>query len=197
MQTTSDAEDERRPTAVGMFDVMTLAGDIGGGQASDTSLLPHTGVCHKVLVREELKISRIQRKSRPRPGVQGTSLRAGGKRRKREKTSPDEDYMFHTLTLLEMDLVKFVSSPQNLTQHVNRRAFPGGAVDRNLPANAEDMDLIPGSGLGRFHMSQSNKACAPQPWSPCSRAHVLQLLKLACHNKISHHNEKSKHHNKE
>ena len=45
----------------------------------DTFLLPHTGVCHKVLVREELKISRIQRKSRPRPGVQGTSLRAGGK----------------------------------------------------------------------------------------------------------------------
>ena len=77
------------------------------------------------------------------------------------------------------------------------RAFPGGAVDRNLPANAEDMDLIPGSGLGRFHMSQSNKACAPQPWSPCSRAHVLQLLKPACHNKISHHNEKSKHHDKE
>ena len=48
----------------------------------DTSLLPTHRVCHKVLVREELKnLSRIQRKSRPRPGVQGTSLRAGGKGR--------------------------------------------------------------------------------------------------------------------
>ena len=28
--------------------------------------------------------------------------------------------------------------------------FPGGAVDRNLPVNAEGMGSIP--GLGRFHM---------------------------------------------
>ena len=28
--------------------------------------------------------------------------------------------------------------------------FPGGAVVKNLPANAEDTSLIP--GLGRFHM---------------------------------------------
>ena len=32
--------------------------------------------------------------------------------------------------------------------------FPGGTVDRNLPANEGDMDPIP--GLGRFHMPQSN-----------------------------------------
>ena len=34
--------------------------------------------------------------------------------RKKEKTSCEEDDMFHTLTLLEMDLVKFVSSVRNL-----------------------------------------------------------------------------------
>ena len=28
--------------------------------------------------------------------------------------------------------------------------FPGGVVDKNLPVNAGDMDLIPGPG--RFHM---------------------------------------------
>ena len=31
--------------------------------------------------------------------------------------------------------------------------FPGGAVDKNPPANAEDMGSIP--GLGRSHMPQS------------------------------------------
>ena len=34
------------------------------------------------------------------------------------------------------------------------RDFPGDAMDRNLPANAGDMGLIP--GLGRFHMPRSN-----------------------------------------
>ena len=32
--------------------------------------------------------------------------------------------------------------------------FPGGEVDKNLPANAGDTDSIP--GLGRFHMPQKN-----------------------------------------
>ena len=36
----------------------------------------------------------------------------------------------------------------------NKRESPGGAVDKNAPANAEDMGSIP--GLGRFHMLQSN-----------------------------------------
>ena len=35
-------------------------------------------------------------------------------RRKKEKSSSEEDYMFHTLILLEMYLVKFVSSVWNL-----------------------------------------------------------------------------------
>ena len=38
--------------------------------------------------------------------------------------------------------------------------FPGGTVDRNLPANAGDTGLIP--SLERFHMPQSNLACVPQ-----------------------------------
>ena len=32
--------------------------------------------------------------------------------------------------------------------------FPGGTVDRNPPANAGHMGLIP--GLGRFYMPKSN-----------------------------------------
>ena len=34
--------------------------------------------------------------------------------RKRKRLPPNKDYMFDTLTLLEMDLVKFVSRVQNL-----------------------------------------------------------------------------------
>ena len=37
---------------------------------------------------------------------------------------------------------------------MDKRAFPGGAVVKNLPANAGDMGSIP--GLGRSHMPQSN-----------------------------------------
>ena len=32
--------------------------------------------------------------------------------------------------------------------------FPGGTVDRNLPASAGDTESIP--GLGRLHMPRSN-----------------------------------------
>ena len=58
------------------------------------------------------------------------------------------------------------------------------------------------SGLGRFHKPQRNQACMPQLLSLCSRAHELQLLKLAHPesrflNKGSHHNEKPLHHNEE
>ena len=38
--------------------------------------------------------------------------------------------------------------------------FPGGAVVKNLPANAGDTGSSPGPG--RSHMPQSNQACAPQ-----------------------------------
>ena len=52
--------------------------------------------------------------------------------------------------------------------------FPGGAVVKNPPANAGDVDLSPGPG--RSHMPRSNKACAPQLLSLHSTAHEPQLL---------------------
>ena len=58
--------------------------------------------------------------------------------------------------------------------------FPGGTVDKNLPANAGDTGLIPGPG--RFLMPQSNQAQALQVLKPMSLKPVLR-------NK-SHHNEK-------
>ena len=54
--------------------------------------------------------------------------------------------------------------------------IPGGTVDKNPPANARDMGLIP--GLGSFHMPQGNKTCVPP------------LLKSVLCNKRIHHNEK-------
>ena len=50
--------------------------------------------------------------------------------------------------------------------------FPGGTVERNLPASAGDTGSVP--GLGRSHIWQGNEAWAPQAESsPCS----LQLEK--------------------
>ena len=54
-----------------------------------------------------------------------------------------------------------------------RECFPGGSVVKNLPANAGDTGSIPDPG--RFHMPWSNKACALQLLSLCSRAQELQL----------------------
>ena len=61
--------------------------------------------------------------------------------------------------------------------------FRSGTVDRNPPASAGDMDLIPGPG--RSHMPWSNQACGPQllrlgaitteAWAP--RACALQQQK--------------------
>ena len=49
--------------------------------------------------------------------------------------------------------------------------FPGGQVVKNLPANAGDMDSIP--GLGRFHVPQLLK---PKHLGPmfCNKRHPLQ-----------------------
>ena len=80
------------------------------------------------------------------------------------------------------------------------RGFPGGAVVKNLPANAGDTGLSPGPG--RSHMPWSNEARAPQLLSLHSRACEPQLLKPArlepapC-NKRSHRNEKPAHHKEE
>ena len=48
-------------------------------------------------------------------------------------------------------------------------------MDRNSPANAGDVDFIPGPG--RFHVPQSDEAQVPQLLqAACSRARELQLL---------------------
>ena len=54
------------------------------------------------------------------------------------------------------------------------RGFPGGAVVKNLPANAGHTGSSPGPG--RSHMPRSNKAHVPQLLSPRSRAREPQLL---------------------
>ena len=43
---------------------------------------------------------------------------------------------------------------KNLKKNIYLWDFPGGAVVKNLPANAGDTGFIP--GLGRSHMPQSN-----------------------------------------
>ena len=78
--------------------------------------------------------------------------------------------------------------------------FPGGAVFKNLPANAGDTDLSPGPG--RSHMLRNNEARVPQLLSLHSRACELQLLKPVrlepmLRNKSSHCNEKPANHNQE
>ena len=56
------------------------------------------------------------------------------------------------------------------------RNIPGGpVVNKNPPANAGNMDLIPGPG--RSHTWQSNLACVPQLLSPDSRAEEPQQEK--------------------
>ena len=46
----------------------------------------------------------------------------------------------------------------NKANQLRLASFPGGSVVKNPPANAGDRGLIPDPG--RFHMLQSNLACA-------------------------------------
>ena len=48
--------------------------------------------------------------------------------------------------------------------------FPGGTVDKNSPAKAEDMCPIP--NLGRLHMPGATQPTSHNSWAP-----TLQLLK--------------------
>ena len=66
--------------------------------------------------------------------------------------------------------------------------FPAGPVAKSPPANAGDMDLIPGPG--RFHMPQGHQAQGPQLLKP---EHLEPML---C-TKRSHSNEKPARHNRE
>ena len=63
--------------------------------------------------------------------------------------------------------VLFVSYLKSLA-----RDFPGGSVDKNLPANAGDMGSVPGPG--RFYTLWSNEAQVPQPLNPGARAREPQ-----------------------
>ena len=56
------------------------------------------------------------------------------------------------------------------------RGFPGSLVVKDTPANAEDMDLIPGSE--KFHLLWGSQACEPQLLSLHSRALKLRLPNL-------------------
>ena len=58
--------------------------------------------------------------------------------------------------------------------HKECPGLPGGAVDKNSPANVGDTGSIPGPG--RFHMLQSNEAHSPQLLSLSSRACGLPTI---------------------
>ena len=68
----------------------------------------------------------------------------------------------------------------NVKFKITSRGFPGGAVVKNLPANAGDTGSSPGPG--RSHMLRSNKAPEPQLLSLRSRSLEPQLLKPMSHN---------------
>ena len=55
-------------------------------------------------------------------------------------------------------------------------SFPGGTVDKNLPANAGDAGSIPDPG--RSHMPRSSWVQAPHLLSLCSRAQEAHALHL-------------------
>ena len=56
--------------------------------------------------------------------------------------------------------------------------FPGGPVVKNPSATAGDTGLTPGPG--RFHLLWDSEARGPQLLKPpCSRPHVLRVLKPA------------------
>ena len=59
-------------------------------------------------------------------------------------------------------------------KRARERGFPGGSVVKNSPANARDTGSLSGRGIP--HMLWSNKACAPQLLSLCSRAGEPRLL---------------------
>ena len=61
--------------------------------------------------------------------------------------------------------------------------FPGGAVVKNLPANAGHTGQSP--GLGRSHVPRSNQAHEPQPlslrvWSLCSATGEAATVRGLC-----------------
>ena len=66
-----------------------------------------------------------------------------------------------------------IQEQKTILENTSLLDFPGGAVVKNPPAKDWTGSI---TGLGRSHMLQSNKACAPQLLSLCSRACEPQLL---------------------
>ena len=82
--------------------------------------------------------------------------------------------------------------PKSCIQNLWLQDFPGGSVDKNLPANVGDMTLIPGPG--RFHMPRRTKPYVPQPLGPTHpRALQATTTEPNLNNKRNHHNEKPAH----
>ena len=71
---------------------------------------------------------------------------------------------------------------------MSQQGFPGGAVVKNLPANAGDTGLSP--GLGRSHMPRSNWAREPQLLS-------LRVWKPVLHNGRGRNSERPAHRDEE
>ena len=77
-------------------------------------------------------------------------LEQGACRIKAQRSGPLVLFSFHTTT---QHLANLYREPGHL-RRVCFRDFPGGAVDKNPPANAGDTGSIPAPG--RFHTLQSN-----------------------------------------
>ena len=85
--------------------------------------------------------------------------------------------------------------PKLCIQNLWLQDFPGGSVDKNLPANVGDMSLIPSPG--RFHMPWRTKPYVPQPLGP-THPRALQVTTTESNlNKRNHHNEKPAHGSRE
>ena len=74
------------------------------------------------------------------------------------------------ITFRKFVLIKFVL--------IKEQPSLGGAVDKNLPADAGDTGSTPGSG--RSYIPWNNFALAPQLSHLRSRAHEPPLLKPTC-----------------
>ena len=102
--------------------------------------------------------------------------------------------LFHWIILDHSKQHKFMPFFLPFKNKTNKKyywRFPGGTVDKNLPAKAGDTGSIPGPG--RFHMPCRATKPMPQPLSLCSRDWEPQLLKPICLNKRSHRKEKPAH----
>ena len=80
------------------------------------------------------------------------------------------------MSCLSMSTTGYQNSPYGLAPSTYSKAtcrgFPGGSVVKNPPANAGELDSIPGPG--RSHVPRSTHACVRQLLSLCSRAWETQ-----------------------